>query len=171
MEALVDEYYLASGLDKRRLADLRRRIFEITSSSKLDQDAGLEGQSDDDLQKLDAFLCDLKEAQIRDGLHILGSSPTGQQETDLLVALTRVPRGLGEGGDASLIRALSNAFGFENFDPLSCAMAEPWTGPYPAELASLSTDPWRTNGDTVERLELLARSCSRPISLPLVGRD
>ncbi len=155
LEALVDEYYLASGLDKRRLTDLRRRIFELTQSSKLDQDAGLSDTSDDDLQKLDAFLCDLKEAQIRDGLHILGQSPTGQQETDLLVALTRVPRGLGEGGDQSLIRALSNALGLAPFDPLSCNMAETWAGRRLVALATVSTDPWRTNGDTVERLELL----------------
>ncbi|MEP6827876.1 MAG: cobaltochelatase subunit CobN, partial [Aestuariivirga sp.] len=150
LEALVDEYYLASGLDKRR--------FELTQSSKLDQDAGLSGQTDHDLTKLDAFLCDLKEAQIRDGLHILGQSPTGQQETDLLVALTRVPRGLGEGGDASLIRTLSNAFAFAPFDPLTCAMSEEWAGPKPAELAAVAPDPWRSNGDTVERLELLANS-------------
>ncbi|MBG1231354.1 cobaltochelatase subunit CobN [Aestuariivirga litoralis] len=161
LEALVDEYYLASGLDKRRLADLRKRIFDLTSSSKLDQDAGLEGQGDDDLQKLDAFLCDLKEAQIRDGLHILGQSPTGQQETDLLAALTRVPRGLGESGDASLIRTLSNAFSFEGFDPLSCQMAEAWTQEKPTELQALTNDPWRTNGDTVERLELFASSLLR----------
>ncbi len=158
LEALVDEYYLASGLDKRRLADLRVRIFELTQSSKLDQDAGLSGTSDDDLQKLDAFLCDLKEAQIRDGLHILGKSPTGQQENDLLVALTRVPRGLGEGGDQSLIRVLSNALGLEPFDPLDCNMAESWAGARPQELAAVSSDPWRTIGDTVERLELLAQS-------------
>jgi cobaltochelatase CobN len=108
------------------------------------------------LQKLDGFLCDLKEAQIRDGLHILGQSPTGQQETDLLVALTRVPRGLGEGGDASLIRVLSNDFGFQNFDPLTCNMAEPWKGERPSKLLKLLSSPWRTNGDTVERLELHA---------------
>ncbi|MDE2384413.1 MAG: cobaltochelatase subunit CobN, partial [Alphaproteobacteria bacterium] len=161
LETLVDEYYLASGLDKRRLADLRARIFELTQSAKLDQDAGLSGTSDDDLQKLDAFLCDLKEAQIRDGLHILGTSPAGQQEADLLVALTRVPRGLGEGGDASLIRALSDSLGLAPFDPLACPMAEPWTGPRPAELAAISIDPWRSNGDTVERLELLANTMLR----------
>ena len=158
LEALVDEYYLASGLDKRRLANLRIRIFELTQSSKLDQDAGLSGQSDDDLTRLDAFLCDLKEAQIRDGLHILGQSPTGKQESDLLVALTRVPRGVGESGDASLIRVLSNSFGLTPFDPLNCQMADPWKGLRPPELAAITTDPWRTNGDTVERLELLATS-------------
>ncbi|MEO9166815.1 MAG: cobaltochelatase subunit CobN, partial [Aestuariivirga sp.] len=158
LEALVDEYYLASGLDKRRLTELRRRIFELTSSNRLDLDAGLQGQSDDDLSRLDAYLCDLKEAQIRDGLHVLGTSPTGRQEVDLLVALTRVPRGLGENADQSLIRALSNALALAPFDPLTCNMAEAWNGKRPQELLTISQDPWRSNGDTVERLELLASS-------------
>jgi cobaltochelatase CobN len=41
-------------------------------------DAGLNCDEDTDLRRLDAYLCDLKEAQIRDGLHILGSSPVGR---------------------------------------------------------------------------------------------
>ena len=158
LEALVDEYYLASGLDRRRLAALKKNILDLTRSNKLDLDAGFNGDDDGDLQKLDAFLCDLKEAQIRDGLHILGESPEGRLETDLLVALTRVPRGLGEGGDQSLIRALALDFGFGDFDPLICEMAEPWTGAKPETLQNLTADPWRTNGDTVERLELFASS-------------
>ncbi|MFN0191827.1 MAG: cobaltochelatase subunit CobN [Aestuariivirga sp.] len=156
LEALVDEYYIASGLDHRRRDQLRLDILDLSKRHRLDADAGFTGDEDNNLQKLDAYLCDLKEAQIRDGLHILGQSPEGRLETDLLVALTRVPRGLGEGGDQSLIRALAKDFGFEGFDPLSCAMEEPWTGPRPGALASLSPDPWRTNGDTVERLELFA---------------
>jgi cobaltochelatase CobN len=154
LEALVDEYYLASGLDARRRDSLRRDILDLTRSSRLDLDAGFTGEEDQDLQRLDSYLCDLKEAQIRDGLHILGSSPEGRLETDLLAALTRVPRGLGEAGDQSLIRALAQDFGFTGFDPLSCEMATPWTGAQPPQLAS--HDPWRTNGDTVERLEFFA---------------
>jgi len=156
LEALVDEYYLASGLDQRRLGALKREIIDLTRSSRLDVDAGFTGDEDDDLQRLDAFLCDLKEAQIRDGLHILGSSPEGRLETDLLVALARVPRGLGEGRDASLIRALAHDFGLGDFDPLTCDMAKPWLGARPAPLQTLTSDPWRSNGDTVERLELFA---------------
>jgi cobaltochelatase CobN len=49
----------------------------------------------------------------------------------------------------------------DGFDPLDCAMAEPWTGPRPDALAG--PEPWRTNGDTVEGLERLARD--------LVGGD
>jgi cobaltochelatase CobN len=157
LEALVDEYYLASGLDQRRLAGLRESILDLTRHHRLDKDAGFTGNADDDLQKLDAFLCDLKEAQIRDGLHILGNAPEGLQESGLLVALTRVPRGLGEGGDASLIRALADDLDLA-FDPLNCAFNDPWQGPRPECLSALSSDAWRTHGDTVERLELLAQA-------------
>jgi cobaltochelatase CobN len=157
LEALVDEYYLASGLDRRRLTSLKSRILDLTHVQKLDRDAAFTGDEDADLQKLDAYLCDLKEAQIRDGLHILGTSPEGQPETDLLVALTRVDRGLGEGPDKSLIRALAQDLQLP-FDPLACHFAEPWTGPHPESLQNISRDAWRTQGDTVERLELLAQT-------------
>jgi cobaltochelatase CobN len=151
LEALVDEYYLASGLDHRRLSLLKNNILELTRHHKLDKDAGFTGDDDADLQRLDTFLCDLKEGQIRDGLHILGESPTGQQETDLLVALTRVPTG----DHPSLIRALADDFEL-GFDPLDCEMGAAWAGPKPEELVEVSSDPWRTIGDTVERLEIFA---------------
>ena len=162
LEALVDEYYLASGLDRRRLAALKQDILDLTRSTRLDVDAGFTGDDDSDLTKLDAYLCDLKEAQIRDGLHILGTSPAGQQEADLLVALTRVPRGLGEGGDQSLIRALARDFGFDGFDPLACVMSERWKGEKPVALLKLVNEPWRSNGDTVERLEACAQALLKP---------
>ncbi len=164
LEALVDEYYLASGLDRRRLAALKKDILDLTRSNRLDVDAGFTGDDDSDLTRLDAYLCDLKEAQIRDGLHILGTSPTGQQEADLLVALTRVPRGLGEGGHQSLIRALANDFGFAGFDPLACTMSDPWKDEKPVALLKLVNAPWRTNGDTVERLEACAQALLNPSS-------
>jgi cobaltochelatase CobN len=158
LEALIDEYYLAQGLDRRRIDLLRRHILDLSRSSGLDVDASVEPGEDDDraLQKLDNYICDLKEAQIRDGLHVLGSAPQGRLETDLIVALTRVPRHLGEGGDRSLIRALAHDLGLGRFDPLDCTLGDPWAGPRPSALDALTPDPWRTCGDTVERLELLA---------------
>ncbi|VAV93099.1 Aerobic cobaltochelatase CobN subunit [hydrothermal vent metagenome] len=168
LEALIDEYYLASGLDQRRLDSLRRQILDLTRSSGLDEDAGFAQISDEDekLQQLDTYICELKEAQIRDGLHILGQSPQGDLETALLVALTRTPRGIGEGGDASLIRALAEDFGFEGFDPFDCVLGEVWQGERPDELLILTNQPWRTNGDTVERLELLADKLVTSIVIP-----
>jgi len=105
LEALVDEYYEAAGVDPRRIEHLRREILSMTSATGLSEDVGFSGDEDTDLAKLDAYLCELKEAQIRDGLHVFGQSPTGVQARDLTIALTRVARGDGSGPDASLIRA------------------------------------------------------------------
>lgn len=156
LEALVDEYYEASGLDARRRDHIRREILTLASSASLDMDAGLEGDDiESDLAKLDAYLCDLKEAQIRDGLHVFGKSPEGALERDLVQALMRVPRGDGSGKDASLTRAISEDFGL-GFDPLDADMARAWQGPRPDPLMRMTRDMWRTEGDTVERLELFA---------------
>jgi cobaltochelatase CobN len=93
--------------------------------------------------------------KIRDGLHIFGAAPDGGPLPDRLVAHTRLPRGGGAGGDASLLRALAADLGFEGFDPLDCVMGEAWQGPRPAALGD--GKGWRTQGDTVERLEMLAQ--------------
>ena len=90
--------------------------------------------------------------QIRDGLHVFGSSPEGAQLRDLLVAIARTPRGPGQ-RHASLIRALADDLRLE-FDPLSADLGEAWTGARPSALEG--DDVWRTAGDTVERLEALA---------------
>lgn len=161
LEALVDEYYEASGLDPRRIDFLRGRILDLTRSTGLDIDCGISDQDaqDDALQKLDNYLCELKEMQIRNGLHIFGRSPEGLEETDLLVALARVPRNLGNGPDASLIRALAQDLELGDFDPLDCELGAPWTGVKPDRLRAVDQiQTWRTNGDTVERLELLAQN-------------
>ena len=152
LEALVDEYYEAAGVDPRRIEHLRREILSMTSATGLSDDVGFSGDEEGDLAKLDAYLCELKEAQIRDGLHIFGVAPERTQARDLIIALTRVARGDGTGPDASLIRALADDLGL-GFDPLSADLAEPWTGPRPDILTG---EKWRNTGDTVERLEDLA---------------
>lgn len=165
LEALVDEYYQAQGADPRRIKLLGPRILDLVRDMGLDHDAGISREDDEgrSLEKLDAFLCDLKEMQIRDGLHIFGRAPEGRLLDDLVVALARLPRGDGVGANASLHRAIwadclddARLDDSGGFDPLDCAMAEAWTGPRPSVLSGLSTDPWRSNGDTVERIELLA---------------
>jgi len=154
LEALVDEYYEASGMDPRRLGKLRTQILDLVHKTGIDHDAGIgkDEHGDIALQKLDAFLCDVKELQIRDGLHIFGMSPQGEQLNNLLVALVRIPRG--EGEHDSLHRALARDLRL-NFDPLDCDMTAPWQGERPPILASMSDSIWRSNADTVERVELL----------------
>ena len=155
LEQLVDEYYEASGVDPRRLKVLAIEILELSRSIGLDYDCGIK-QSDDEissLSKLDNYLCELKEMQIRDGLHVFGVSPIGRQLDDLLVSLLRVPRGSVDPRDQSLHRALASDLNLD-FDPLDCNMAEVWKGPKPEEL--FGSNIWRTNGDTIERLEEFA---------------
>jgi cobaltochelatase CobN len=151
LEALLDEYYAAAGMDRRRLADLRRRILDFSRDIRLDRDVTLPDDEAQALIEIDNFLCDLKEAQIRDGLHIFGQSPSGSMEHDLIVALARVPRGAAA-GDHSLIRALAGDLRL-GFDPLTARLADPWQGP-PIN----GSDAIRTLGDAVEYLEHLATS-------------
>ena len=159
LELLVDEYYEASGVDPRRLKILRRQILDLASHIGLDTDCGIrpEEGADEALAKLDNYLCELKELQIRGGLHVFGSSPEDEVLADLLVAMTRLPRGEKAAADASLLRALANDLCL-TLDPLDCRLGDIWSGARPVVLRNVQPESsWRTVGDTVERLELLAK--------------
>ncbi|ELF6206646.1 cobaltochelatase subunit CobN [Pseudomonas putida] len=159
LEQLADEFYEAQLLDPRRARELQRDILELVKVNHIDRELQLEGQLDDAavwLPRLDTYLCDLKESQIRDGLHVFGQSPEGRLRLDTLLALLRVERGDGRGGNASLLRALAKAL-VPGFDPLDCELGLPWQGERPEQLLAMSSEPWRTCGDTRERLELLAQ--------------
>ena len=139
LERLVDEYYQAAALDPRRLPLLARAILDLAGQDGLAADCGIRPEDGEEaaLSKLDGYLCELKELQIRDGLHVFGTSPQGRQRRDLLVAAMR----------AQLLPALTADLGLE----LGENLAAPWTGPRPAFLAGNGI--WRTTGDTLERLE------------------
>ncbi len=159
LEALVDEYALAADLDPRRARKLADEIAAFTGVLRLDEDVkiGTTLAIEEQVRRVDAHLCDLKEMQIRDGLHVLGTSPSGLLRVDLAASIARVPRAGGAPGARSLHRALAADLDLGRFDPLSRDLAAPWTGQKPPMLAAVSDDPWRTAGDTVERIELLAQ--------------
>lgn len=164
LEGLVDEYYQARGMDPRREQWLRNEILTQVRESHVLEELGKDAGNADDklLEQLDAYLCDIKEAQIRHGLHILGVLPETDKLVDTLVALLRLPRGK-EVHSQGILHNLSEDLGLtvvgeaglEPFDPLA-AGHKPWTGERPAVLASVSDAPWRSEADTRERLELLA---------------
>jgi len=173
LERQMDEYYEALSLDPRRARRLREDILEHVLSEGLHAELGFARPADDAgrealLQRLDAYLCEIKESQIRDGLHILGSSPQGRQQVDTLVALARFPGGAAM-GQRSLLMALAQDLrldGVEGFNALSPEWAAPWNGPRPAALQTQSTEPWRHAGHTRERLELLARQLVQDYVVP-----
>ncbi|KPC52506.1 cobaltochelatase subunit CobN [Amantichitinum ursilacus] len=160
LERQVDEYYEALMVDARRARLLRQTILQAIKQNKLHEELNLStpaGDEDALLTRVDAWLCELKEAQIRDGLHVFGQSPTERQRRDTLQALARFPVGDGQGAQAGLIAALARDLQLgAQFDPLQADWAAPWTGPRPALLSNILPDAWRHTGDTRERLEALA---------------
>ncbi len=176
LEALVDEYYQALGLDLRRQQWLQQQILKRAKASHIAAELpGVADGSDNEdiLSALDAYLCDIKEAQIRQGLHVLGELPAPDKLSDTLVALLRLPRGAGvheQGILHNLVADLDVRNGADAnslFDPLQTTLA-PWCGLRPALLDELSAEPWRTTADTRERLELLALAL---VAEYVVGRD
>lgn len=82
LERLVDEFAQADGLDRRRRARLAALIVESAAETGLAATAGVAAGTDPDeaLRRIDAWLCDLKDLRIKDGLHVFGHAPEG--ETD-----------------------------------------------------------------------------------------
>jgi cobaltochelatase CobN len=89
LERMIDEFAGADGLDRRRATALRREIMAEATASGLLAESGakpeVEGE-DAALAKLDAFLCDVKDMQIRDGLHVFGQPPGPVQRAGLIAA-------------------------------------------------------------------------------------
>ncbi|UCI09999.1 cobaltochelatase subunit CobN [Mesorhizobium sp. B1-1-8] len=84
LERLVDEYAQADGLDRRRRDRLAKLIVETAQKTGLASEAGVAGTDapDEALRRIDAWLCDLKDFAVKDGLHVYGRVP--EDETDPL---------------------------------------------------------------------------------------
>jgi cobaltochelatase CobN len=82
LERLIDEYAQAEGLDRRRRERLAKLIVETAQRSGLAREAGVRTAeaADDALRRIDAWLCDLKDLAVKDGLHIYGRSPAGTDD-------------------------------------------------------------------------------------------
>jgi cobaltochelatase CobN len=119
LERLIDEYHEAASQDPRRCRTIARAIVDAAEESGFARDCGLAAGAplDDSLARLDGFLCELKDLQIRDGLHVFGRAPGGAEREALLLAIARAPRGPAA-ADASLTRALAADLGLE-IDPLA----------------------------------------------------
>ncbi|MGF7160526.1 cobaltochelatase CobN [Rhodoligotrophos appendicifer] len=91
LEKLLDEYGAADGLDRRRMNLLRREILERAGSAGLLEESGVRPETPDEeaLTRLDAFLCDVKDLQIRDGLHIFGQDPRPEHRSSLAATIAR----------------------------------------------------------------------------------
>ncbi len=78
IEALLDEFSQAQTLDGRRAKMLAATILERARDTGLAMESGIPKDADEAtaLTKLDAWLCDLKDARIADGLHVFARPPS-----------------------------------------------------------------------------------------------
>ncbi|MFC5957944.1 cobaltochelatase subunit CobN [Streptomyces pratens] len=94
LEQLLDEYAQISSMDPAKLPAIRAQIWTLIQAARLDHDLGLDDRPDDDgfddfLLHVDGWLCEVKDAQIRDGLHVLGAPPAGADRVNLVLAILR----------------------------------------------------------------------------------
>lgn len=148
LEGLIDEYYEAQTLDPARVGLIRDRLLELIRQENLHKDLGIETELSDDaiakvLTTADGYLCELKEAQIRDGLHIFGQCPTGLQLRDLVVAIARNPNA----NRLGLTRAIAEDWQL-NIDPLTADLGETLEASEQPQLQGC-----RIIGDAVEVIE------------------
>ena len=162
IEQLMDEHYQCQTLDPSKLPLLEAQIWEVVQQAELHRDLGIDSQPEDFggfILEIDGYLCELKDAQIKDGLHILGDVPEGEQLVGLLCALTR----LDISGIPSLRRSVAEALGFD-YAKLTEDLGEAPEGAVSTVITGLDQEtPVRTNGDVLERIELLCRQAYREL--------
>jgi cobaltochelatase CobN len=89
LEALVEEYADAEGLDRRRLGLLESAIIDTAWTTGLAAECHLskDEPAREAIVKLDAHLCDIKELSIRDRLHVFGRAPEHDVQASLVEAI------------------------------------------------------------------------------------
>ncbi|MGH8898530.1 MAG: cobaltochelatase subunit CobN [Egibacteraceae bacterium] len=95
LEQLLDEYYQVSTLDPTKLPAIRGQIWQLLRAAELHRDLGVEeppSDFDEFLIHVDGYLCEIKDAQIRGGLHVLGQAPAGEERIGLVLAILRLPQ-------------------------------------------------------------------------------
>ncbi|MCC3594962.1 cobaltochelatase subunit CobN [Microcoleus sp. PH2017_28_MFU_U_A] len=159
LEALIDEYCEAQSLDPSRLPMIRDRIVALTNQENLDKDLGIQlnkSEFTEFITRTDGYLCELKESQIRDGLHIFGQCPQGRQLRDLIIAIARHP----STNRSGLTRALAQDLNLD-FDPLTTA------GDLTAELEEKAAE---LIDDLIKNIRVDPRS-SAVANLPNIGES
>lgn len=94
LEQLLDEHQNISAMDPAKLPAIRQEIWTLISAAQMDRDLGWEERPDEDvfddmLMHVDGWLCEIKDAAIRGGLHILGDAPAGEDLSGTVSTMLR----------------------------------------------------------------------------------
>ncbi|WP_410571324.1 cobaltochelatase subunit CobN [Amycolatopsis sp. cmx-4-61] len=122
LEQLLDEHANIAAMDPAKLPAVRQQIWTLIQAAKLDHDLGIEqrphdAEFDDFLLHIDGWLCEVKDAQIRDGLHVLGAAPAGEARVNLVLAMLRASQMWG--GKQGAVPGLRSALGLKEDAPMS----------------------------------------------------
>jgi cobaltochelatase CobN len=100
LEQLLDALANAEVMDPAKAPVLRDQVWELLVAAEIHRDLDLGDAPPDDpdafgelVLHVDGYLCALKDAQIRGGLHVLGQVPEDEALIDLVLAVTRLPQG------------------------------------------------------------------------------
>ncbi|GAB3998725.1 cobaltochelatase subunit CobN [Nocardioides marmoraquaticus] len=116
LEQLLDEHANIASMDPAKLPAIRGEIWQLMHAAEMHRDLGLDEQPDDDdfddfIMHVDGWLCEIKDAQIRDGLHVLGGAPTGEARVNLVLAILRAQQVWG--GQQHAVPGLRTALGLK----------------------------------------------------------
>ena len=122
LEQLLDEYAQVNAMDPAKAPALRGEIWTLIQAAQLDHDLGLDAAPDEEVfdefvLHVDGWLCEIKDAQIRDGLHVLGQVPEGDGLINLVLAVLRSSQIFG--GQVNGVSGLRTALGLEEEASLS----------------------------------------------------
>ncbi len=160
VEQLMDEHYQCQTLDPAKLPLLEAQIWELVKAAELNRDLGIDDLPEDFgefILEIDGYLCELKDAQIKDGLHILGEAPEDEQLIGLLCALTR----LDISGIPSLRKSIAEALGLDYGSIIDEPALSADGNIHPALISADPDTPVRSQGDLLERIESLCREAYR----------
>ena len=116
LEQLLDEYANIGAMDPAKLPAIREQIWTHMRAAEMHRDLGLDDQPDDEgfddfIFHVDGWLCEIKDAQIRDGLHVLGQAPDGGARVNLVLAILRAAQVFG--GQEQAVPGLRAALGLK----------------------------------------------------------
>ncbi len=114
LEQLLDEYGNIATMDPAKLPAIRGEIWQLMKTAEMHRDLGLDERPgdedfDDFILHVDGWLCEIKDAQIRDGLHVLGQAPASEARVNLVLAILRAAQVWG--GQAQAVPGLRAALG------------------------------------------------------------
>jgi len=173
LEQLLDEYGNIAAMDPAKLPAIRGEIWNLMRAAEMHRDLGLDDRPEDDefddfLLHVDGWLCEIKDAQIRDGLHVLGEAPQGAARVNLVLAILRAAQVWG--GKDHAVPGLRTALGLK--EGAETTAVDEIEGRARGLVEAMEAAGWDAGADTIDALQESpdVRTCLRFAATEVVPR-